>query len=142
MGYFLTYIIKSAICLALLYLPFRLWLRKETFFRINRLGLLGITVLAFLLPILDSSWWTKDAILPEIAITEYESKVLEAAHPSIGWPFIMMGIYLLGCVYFLIRKLRELIRLNLLSVKVACGQVMKTVSISIAMLVQFPLSVG
>lgn len=112
MGYFLTYIIKSAICLALLYLPFRIWLLKETFFRINRLGLLGITVLAFLLPIPDFLWWTKDAILPEIAITEYEGKVLEAAHPFIGWPFIMMGIYLLGCVYFLIRKLREWIRLN------------------------------
>lgn len=112
MGYFLTYIIKSAICLALLYLPFRLWLRKETFFRINRLGLLGITVLAFLLPVLDFSWWTKDAILPGRAITEHEVNVLEAIHPSIDWPFIMMGIYLLGCIYFLIRKIREWNRLN------------------------------
>ena len=112
MGYFIAYIIKSAICLALLYLPFRLWLRKETFFRINRLGLLGMTVLAFLLPIWDFLWWTKDAILPEIAITEYEGKMLEAAHSSIGWPFIAMGIYLLGCIYFLIRKLKEWILLN------------------------------
>ena len=112
MGYFLTYIIKSAVCLALLYLPFRLWLRKETFFRINRLGLLGITVLAFLLPILDFSWWTKDEILPEIAITEFEGKALETAYLSIGWPFVMLGVYILGCTYFLMRKLQEWIRLN------------------------------
>lgn len=112
MGYFLTYIIKSAVCLALLYLPFRLWLRKETFFRINRLGLLGITVLAFLLPILDFSWWTKDEILPEIAITEFEGKELEMAYLSIGWPFVMLGVYILGCTYFLMRKLQEWIRLN------------------------------
>ena len=112
MGYCLAYIIKSAVCLALLYLPFRLWLLKETFFRINRLGLLGITVLAFLLPILDFSWSTKDAILPEIAIAEFEGKALETAHFSITWPFIMMGVYVLGCGYFLIRKLWEWIRLN------------------------------
>ena len=112
MGYCLAYIIKSAVCLALLYLPFRLWLRNETFFRINRLGLLVITVLAFLLPILDFSWWTKDANLPEIAIAEFEGKTLETAHSSIGWPFVMLGIYIGGCTYFLMRKFREWIRLN------------------------------
>ena len=112
MGYCLAYIIKSAVCLALLYLPFRLWVRNETFFRINRLALLGITVLAFLLPILDFPWWTKDAILPQIASSGFEGKVLEEAHPSIAWPFIMMGVYILGCIYFLIRKLKEWIRLN------------------------------
>ena len=112
MGYCLAYIIKSAVCLALLYLPFRLWLLKETFFRINRLGLLGITVLAFLLPILDFSWSTKDAILPEIAIAEFEGKALETAHFSIGWPFVMLSVYILGCTYFLMRKLWEWIRLN------------------------------
>ena len=112
MGYCLAYIIKSAVCLALLYLPFRLWLRNETFFRINRLALLAITVLAFLLPILDFPWWTKNAILPEIASSEFEGKVLEEVQASIAWPFIMMGVYVLGCGYFLIRKLREWIRLN------------------------------
>ena len=112
MGYCLAYIIKSAVCLALLYLPFRLWLRNETFFRINRLALLAITMLAFLLSILDFPWWTKDAILPEIASSEFEGKVLEEVQPSIAWPFIMMGVYVLGCGYFLIRKLREWIRLN------------------------------
>ena len=112
MGYCLAYIIKSAVCLALLYLPFRLWLRNETFFRINRLALLAITVLAFLLPILDFPWWTKNAILPEIASSEFKGKVLEEVQPSITWPFIMMGVYVLGCGYFLIRKLWEWIRLN------------------------------
>ena len=112
MGYCLAYIIKSAVCLALLYLPFRLWLRNETFFRINRLALLGIALLAFLLPILDFPCWTKDAILPEIASSEFKGKVLEEVQPSITWPFIMMGVYVLGCGYFLIRKLWEWIRLN------------------------------
>ena len=112
MGYCLAYIIKSAVCLALLYLPFRLWLRNETFFRINRLALLRIALLAFLLPILDFPWWTKNAILPEIASSEFKGKVLEEVQPSITWPFIMMGVYVLGCGYFLIRKLWEWIRLN------------------------------
>lgn len=114
MGYFLTYILKSAVCLALLYLPFRLWLRKETFFRINRLGLLGITVLAFLLPLLSFPGVVKETYvsLPEVTIVGYADETTETVLPSIGWPFVMLGIYVLGGIYFLIRKLREWIRLD------------------------------
>ena len=78
----------------MLYLPFRLWLRKETFFRINRLGLLGITVLASLLPLLSFPWLVKETYvsLPEVTIIGYASEMTEAAHPSINWSFIMMGV--------------------------------------------------
>lgn len=114
MGYFLTYILKSAVCLALLYLPFRLWLRKETFFRINRLGLLGITVLAFLLPLLNFPGLVKETYVsfPEVTIVGYADETTEAVQPSIGWSFVMLVIYVLGGIYFLIHKLREWIRLD------------------------------
>ena len=111
---YLIYIVQSALCLTMLYLPFRLWLRKETFFRINRLGLLGITVLAFLLPLLSFPWLVKETYvsLPEVTIIGYASEMTEAAHPSISWSFIIMGVYILGCVYCLAHKLREWIRVN------------------------------
>ena len=50
MGTFLVYIIKSAFCLTLLYLPYTLLLRKEKLHRLNRMALFAILVASFLLP--------------------------------------------------------------------------------------------
>ena len=52
----LTYIAQCAICLTVLYLPFRWMLRNETNFRANRYTLLLITFLAFLLPWINIHW--------------------------------------------------------------------------------------
>jgi len=47
------YAIKSAICLALLYLPYTLLMRRDTFYSFNRIVLMGIMLLALVLPALD-----------------------------------------------------------------------------------------
>ena len=41
MGAFFVYIVKSAVCLAVFYLFYRLLLSRETFHRFNRIALLG-----------------------------------------------------------------------------------------------------
>ena len=46
----LVYSLKSALVLALLYLPYTLMLRQESFFKMNRATLLAILVLALALP--------------------------------------------------------------------------------------------
>ena len=46
----LVYTLKSAFVLTLLYLPYTLMLRKESFFRMNRVTLLTILMLALVLP--------------------------------------------------------------------------------------------
>ena len=51
MSNLLMYSLKSAMVLALLYLPYMLMLRRESFFRFNRLMLLAIMVLSLLLPL-------------------------------------------------------------------------------------------
>lgn len=51
MGTFLVYILKSAVCLAIFYLFYRLLLSKETFHRFNRMALLGVMLLSCLLPL-------------------------------------------------------------------------------------------
>lgn len=53
MGYFLVYIFKSAVCLAMFYLFYRLLLSKETFHRFNRMTLIGIMLLSCLLPLIQ-----------------------------------------------------------------------------------------
>ena len=45
MGAFFVYIVKSAVCLAVFYLFYRLLLSRETFHRFNRIALLGILIL-------------------------------------------------------------------------------------------------
>ncbi|GEM_PF-1484606 len=50
MNEFTLYTLKAAFCLAVLYLPYVLWLRRETFFRLNRMLLLGILAFSMLLP--------------------------------------------------------------------------------------------
>lgn len=47
------YSIRSALVLALLYIPYMLLLRKESFFRLNRMILLLILLLSLVLPALD-----------------------------------------------------------------------------------------
>ena len=44
------YAIKSAICLALLYFPYVLLMRRDTFYSMNRIVLLCILVLSVILP--------------------------------------------------------------------------------------------
>ena len=55
MGTFFVYIIKSAFCLALFYLFYRLLLSKETFHRFNRIALLGLLALSCLVPLVEVS---------------------------------------------------------------------------------------
>lgn len=50
MGTLFVYIVKSALCLTMLYLPYTLLLRRERLYRQNRVLLLGILVVSFLLP--------------------------------------------------------------------------------------------
>ena len=52
MGAFTVYAIKSAICLALLYLPYTLLMRRDTFHAFNRTLLLSIVVLSLVLPLM------------------------------------------------------------------------------------------
>jgi hypothetical protein len=53
MGAFFVYIVKSAVCLAVFYLFYRLLLSRETFHRFNRIALLGILILSCAIPFVD-----------------------------------------------------------------------------------------
>lgn len=48
-----AYAIKSAIYLSIMYIPYMLMLRKESFFTLNRILLLCIMMLSLVLPLCD-----------------------------------------------------------------------------------------
>ncbi len=52
MAKFILYLIESGLCLALMYLVYFLFLKKETYFNFNRIYLLGIMIIALVIPLL------------------------------------------------------------------------------------------
>lgn len=115
------YTIKSAFVLALLYVPYTLLLRKEDFFRFNRITLLGILVLTLMLPLCNVSSLSLDAqpvvhtaqrTMIEIGIPIAQMMDDEAVEPvvkksSVSWFDMISYAYLLGMlVVFTVRVLQ------------------------------------
>ena len=108
MGAFFVYILKSAICLALFYLGYRLLLSRDTFLRFNRFALLSGFGLAALLPLVRvgvegvsplgpaQEEWGRIAAPVEPAAT---------ASPAVSCYSIGLAIYLMGVLFFIARFL-------------------------------------
>ena len=113
MEQFLFYLLKSSICLIAMYLPFRMLLRKETFFRSNRFGLLAITFLSLALPLINLSWFIQEHYIyfPELIITSYQKELI-ASNDTIHWHWPCMIGYLGGVIFFLFKKGSEWVRLQ------------------------------
>ena len=112
----IIYIMKCSICLALLYLPFWRFLRKETFFFFNRYALLGITALSFILPLINIPEMSPKLVEVEILPLHWENfEVLAYEEPSterrIDWMSIVGWIYVIGVFACFIYKMYDLIRL-------------------------------
>ena len=70
--FFLIYMLKTALCLSVFYLFYRLWLGKETFHRFNRMVLIGLILVAFVIPSLKVS---QNFHLPQIEqVSEYSGR--------------------------------------------------------------------
>lgn len=135
MGAISIYAIKSAICLALIYIPYMLMLRRETFFRFNRGVLVAILFLSLALPLLNIAPW---AFLDQTevgamnrAITEVGVPMIEIGAPtmelvdeyassdqlaststvSVGWADALVAVYILGAVVVLAVKLAQLLKM-------------------------------
>ena len=112
----IIYIMKCSICLALLYLPFWRFLRKETFFFFNRYALLGITALSFILPLINIPEMSPKLVEVEIMPIHWENfEVLayeeQSTERSIDWMSIVGWIYVIGGLACFIYKMYDLIRL-------------------------------
>ena len=134
MGAFTIYAIKSAICLALLYLPYTLLMRRDTFHAFNRVLLLGIVVLSLVLPLMNIPVISNALPIEEVSITneldeafgfvEEDVPMMEDDYaitptatietiekPIITWPSTLVLVYIIGIVVCLGWKTLQLIRL-------------------------------
>ena len=123
MGTFLVYILKSAACLAVFYLFYKLLISRDTFHRFNRFALLGLLVLSSLLPLVEASVNSPAAVQETMLTLEQlllmadiqpEGESMAAATPSatVLWLRAALLVYLTGIVFFIVRNLCSLARLG------------------------------
>ncbi|MFA5470212.1 MAG: M56 family metallopeptidase [Bacteroidales bacterium] len=110
MGSFIVYIIKSALCLALFYLFYKLLLSKDTFHRFNRMALLGIFLLSIVLPFAKLSLQSSPDIMHAFAgMDSLSAKVLQdeelSSQSSLYWVLAVVLLYLAGFAGSLLRQL-------------------------------------
>ena len=123
------YSIKSAIVLTMLYLPYILMLRRESFFRFNRMVLLGILLLSLVLPLCNVPWMSLDRqpvvqaaqlqmlelgipvhVLPEVQVTA--SPLRGGREGSFSLFHLFTFIYITGMVALLTARLWQIVRLQ------------------------------
>ena len=123
MGIFLVYILKSAACLAVFYLFYKLLMSRDTFHRFNRFALLGLLVLSSVLPLVEVSvnepvgvqetMLTLEQLLLLANVEEGQETVV--AQPATAlWVRVALLVYLAGIVFFAVRNLWSLGRLGAL----------------------------
>ena len=121
----INFIVESGVSLALLSVIYVLFLRKETFFKINRWFLLGSVLFSVFLPILRFRVFNpKPAMLAEVTVTPYRN-LLEAitvySHDFSGsvetaviTTNLLIYFYLAGVVFFFGRFLFRIIQILLI----------------------------
>jgi TonB-dependent SusC/RagA subfamily outer membrane receptor len=124
----LLYSIKSAIVLTMLYLPYMLMLRRESFFRFNRMVLLSILLLSLVLPFCNIPWMSLDHqpvvqaaqlqmlelgipvhVLPEVQVLAEKQ---EESFFTFSLFHLFTFIYIIGMVTLLVARLWQIARLQ------------------------------
>ena len=118
----LIYSIKSALVLALLYLPYTLMLRQESFFRMNRITLLTILMLSLVLPIVDIPslatpeqpvvYEMQQRIMLMTQEAETTSMSLAETTRTFSWLGILALVYIIGICLALCIRLWQLFRIG------------------------------
>lgn len=119
MGTFLVYMLKSAVCLAMFYLFYRLLLSKETFHRFNRMALLGVMLLSCLLPLVKVTVEQASPVNAQVMSMEdlllmyqwnSEAVVEEGSRPF-HWQEGLVLVYFVGLFFVIVRHLWSLGRM-------------------------------
>lgn len=130
MNSWLLYLLKACFCILPFYAIYLLFLRRLTFFRWNRLFLLGSLVLSFIIPLL-----TLPVLIPvgghiPVVTTVLTSEITKITTPlpdrttvtvsSFSWMRAIQWIYLAGAMIMLIRFLLSLWQVYKM---IRCGQI-------------------
>ncbi len=116
MALFFVYMLKSSVCLAVMFLFHRLLLSRETFHRFNRLALLSLLVISSLMPFVEfpvHEVAQMEVTFP-IAVDTMETvsqPVVEPEQTPFPWRELLLLAYLVGVAVFLLSWLWSLVEL-------------------------------
>ena len=121
MGTLLIYILKSAVCLAVFYLFYKLLMSRETFHRFNRFSLLGLMIICSIIPFAKISMDTPDeTVQVEISMDESlmmpvmvdENIATEASDISTMEYITTFAaiIYITGILFFAVKEILQFIK--------------------------------
>ncbi len=122
------YSVKSALVLTLLFLPYMLILRKESFFRLNRTVLLLILLLSLVLPLMNIhslSWDNQPVVqvarqqmvevgipvnagmlLPEVAVQGERNGI------QVSWFHVVSILFVLGTLFVFFLRVSQILRMG------------------------------
>jgi hypothetical protein len=122
MIFFLLYLLKAAVCLALFYAFYMLLLRNCTFFILNRLFLMAGLLLSFIIPLLKFSIFNRNSGAGfsgfiNLSLFDPEYDFLQTqntpSHVStVNFSLILPVVYMAGASVLLFRFLISIIRIN------------------------------
>jgi TonB family protein len=134
---FVNYLLESGISLSLFALVYFLFLRKETFFNINRWFLLVSVLFSAILPLLHIPFYApQPTVLPEITVTPYQNLLATITVYASGFTqeteklvlsYSLLGyIYLAGVAFFSVKlmvQLYQIVRLVHKNEVISDGQI-------------------
>lgn len=120
MSAFFVYILQSAVCLAVLFLFYSILLSRETFYRYNRVALLCLIPLSFVLPLCHLPLFTESesaapvpvVILDNLSAFSYVTDDVEATAAPVPVALVAaIVLYWAGVVFFVARYIVTIVHL-------------------------------
>jgi len=119
MNTLLLYLLESTVCISVLYAIYWLFLRRDTFFQVNRFYLLAMVIFSLLIPLLPLRWIPSNpsgsivVLLEPVLITP--AKMQQTMLEHMQWIEIAAVVYFTGVLIFLLRLGLQLIQLHLIT---------------------------
>lgn len=120
MSAFFVYILQSAVCLAILFLFYSILLSRETFYRYNRVALLCLIPLSFVLPLCHLPLFAESESVPPATVVmldnlsafSYVTDEVEVTTAPVPVTLVVaIALYWAGVVFFIARYIVTVVRL-------------------------------
>ena len=120
MSAFFVYILQSAVCLAVLFLFYSILLSRETFYRYNRVALLCLIPLSFVLPLCHLPLFAESESVPPATVVmldnlsafSYVTDEVEVTTATVPVALVVaIALYWAGVVFFIARYIVTVVRL-------------------------------
>ena len=120
MSAFFVYILQSAVCLAVLFLFYSILLSRETFYRYNRVALLCLIPLSFVLPLCHLPLFAESESVPPATVVmldnlsafSYVTDEVEVTTATVPVVLVVaIALYWAGVVFFIARYIVTVVRL-------------------------------